>query len=60
MKGEGTRMVNGSYFNELDIRKIMICISHGENTYDKSKFIGNPEVELSGEAKKNIMDMIDG
>jgi len=37
----------------------MICISHGENTYDKSIFLGNPEVELSDEAKKKIMDMID-
>ena len=60
MKAEGTRMVNGNYFNELDIRKIMICIAHGDNTYDKSRFLGNPVVDLSDDAKNNITNLING
>jgi len=44
----------------LDIRKIMICIAHGDNTYDKSRFLGNPVVDLSDDAKNNITNLING
>jgi len=33
MKAEGAQMVNGRYFNDVDILKIMICIAHDNNTF---------------------------
>ena len=58
MKGEGTRMVHGKYCNELDIRKVMVCVSHGENTYEKSRFLGNPEVQLDPSHRRYLMNII--
>jgi len=58
--GEGTQMVNGKYNNELDIKKVMICIAHGDNTYNKSRFLENPEVELPESAKKSLINLIKG
>ena len=60
MKGEGTRMVNGNYKNDLDIRRVMICVAHGENTYGKSRFLECPEVEMSKSAKDNLIGMVRG
>ena len=60
MKGEGTKMVNGRYNNELNIREVMICLAHGENTYDKSRFLKSPQVEISESIKKNLINMING
>lgn len=44
MKAEGKTMVQGSYFNEMDIRKCMICLAHDSNSFDKTQFIDKPEV----------------
>lgn len=60
MKGEGTRMVNGNYSNELDIRKVMICVSHGENTYGKSRFLESPEVQLDPSHRRHLVNITKG
>ncbi len=60
MKGEGTRMVNGKYMNELDIRKVMICVSHGENTYGKSRFLESPEVQLDPSHRRYLVNITKG
>lgn len=60
MKGEGTRMVNGKYSNELDIRKVMICVSHGENTYGKTRFLDSPEVQLDPSHRIHLVNITKG
>ena len=53
---EGSLMSKGSSsFNELDIRKVMICVSHDNNTFDKSKFIDYPDVKIP---EHDIIDII--
>jgi len=48
----------GNNYNELDIRKMMICISHTTNTFDKSRFFDNPDVEFSDENLQNLLNII--
>lgn len=40
--GEGASMIDGSYLNHLDIRKVIICFSHGNNTYKGEKLLEAP------------------
>jgi len=48
----------GNVYNELDIRKMMICISHDTNTFSKSRFSDYPEVEIPKDNLKKLLDMI--
>jgi len=38
-RGEGRQMCAGSYWNQLDIRKAMICVAHGSNTFSKDQLL---------------------
>lgn len=55
--GEGASMIDGTYYNELDIRKVMICFSHGNNTYDKSKLQQAPSVTVPDVLRRNLLDI---
>ncbi|AAR26838.1 FirrV-1-A14 [Feldmannia irregularis virus a] len=35
-RGEARPLLQGSFYNELDISQTMICLAHGHNTVDKS------------------------
>lgn len=50
--------LNGNSCNDLDIRKMMICISHSTNTFDKSRFIDNPEIEISTDKLSELLKLI--
>lgn len=43
---EGSQMVKGRYFNEVNILKVMICVAHDSNSYDKKQFWDKDEVQL--------------
>ena len=55
MQGEGSSMVVGSYFNELDITRVMVCMAHSANTYDKSKLLQSTEVVIPEETRKRLL-----
>lgn len=52
--GEGVSMIAGKSYNELDIKKVMICFSHGSNTYDKSELLKAPSVVVPDEVRQNL------
>lgn len=55
---EGVNMlVRGTFFNEVDIRKIMICFAHDENTFKKDSLIDSTEVPISDDMRLMIMKM---
>lgn len=58
---EGSQMVNGRYFNQMDIRKIMMCVSHENNTYDKTEHLKNGATimlsQTSKDSMKKVMEM---
>lgn len=53
--GEGASMIAGSFFNELDIRKVMICFSHSSNTYDKAPLLRAPTVDIPDDLRQKLM-----
>jgi len=53
---EGVTMVKGKFFNEVDIKNVMTCISHNENTFDKSGLLTCAEVELNDSQRETIMN----
>lgn len=59
MKGEGSSMVTGSFFNELDITRIMVCIAHTNNTYDKTKLLESTEVLISESARNKLLQLVE-
>ena len=58
MKGEGSSMVGGSYFNQLDITRVMVCVAHNSNTYDKTRLLGSTEVSIGDEARESLLRLI--
>lgn len=57
MKGEGSKMVAGSYFNELDITRVMVCMAHTSNTYDKTKLLESTEVVIPEETRTSLLKL---
>lgn len=57
MKGEGSKMVAGSYFNELDITRVMVCMAHTSNTYDKTKLLESTEVIIPEETRSSLLKL---
>lgn len=57
MKGEGSKMVSGSYFNELDITRVMVCMAHTSNTYDKTKLLESTEVVIPEETRTSLLKL---
>lgn len=55
---EGSSMVAGSYFNEMDIKRIMVCVAHTENTYDKTRLLCSSEVKISEETRKSLLEVL--
>lgn len=47
-------MVNGAYCNELDITRVMVCIAHNSNTYDKKNLFDSTEVFVTEDAKASL------
>ena len=58
MSAEGAQMVDGKYLNELDIRRVMICLAHGSNTFDKKQFLESTEVELSDHQRNGLIESL--
>ena len=56
-RGEGASLLNGSCFNEMDIKKVMICVAHDDNTFDKSNFLKLPSVDLRIEERQRLMEI---
>lgn len=59
--GEGSSMVAGSFFNALDITKIMICVAHTCNTYDKTRLLSDENskgVVISREKRESLLNLI--
>lgn len=53
--GEGVQMVrtdDGSSYNDIDIRKIMMCVAHDSNTFNKTPILSNGTPLAIGEDKK--------
>ena len=57
MKGEGASMVSGSYFNEMDITRVMVCMAHDSNTYDKTNLLESNEVVISDMTRERLLDL---
>lgn len=55
MTGEGSSMVAGSFFNEMDITKVMVCMAHNSNTYDKTKLLESAEVVMADSARERLL-----
>lgn len=53
--GEGSRMIAGKSYNELDIRKVMICFSHSSNTYDKRELLKAPVVDIPEDLRQKLL-----
>lgn len=53
--GEGVQMVTGSFHNEIDIRKVMICVAHDSNTFDKTSLLCNGAVIDLDEGQKTAL-----
>lgn len=53
--GEGATMIAGSHFNHLDIRKVMICFSHDNNTYSKEKLLEAPTVDIPHDLRQKLL-----
>lgn len=58
MQGEGASLVQGSYFNEMDISKVMICIAHTNNTYDKTKLLNSTEIPISESTRDELLGIL--
>lgn len=57
-KGEGVQMVrmdDGSSYNEIDIRKVMLCVAHDSNTFDKTPILLNGIPLEIGEGQKEAL-----
>lgn len=52
MKAEGSTMVRGKFFNEMDISRLMICIAHSSNSFDKIQFLDRDEVSISNNQRE--------
>ena len=50
-------MVTGSYFNEMDISRVMVCMAHTNNTYDKTKLLESTEVVISDETRDRLLQL---
>lgn len=57
MQGEGSSMATGSFFNEMDITRVMVCISHTSNTYDKTNLLGSTEVVIPNETRAKLLQL---
>lgn len=57
--GEGVKMVAGSFHKEIDIRRVMICVAHDSNTFDKTSLLrdGSP-IEISREKKCCLREIL--
>lgn len=53
--GEGISMIAGKFYNELDIRRVMICFSHGSNTYDKIELLKAPSVDIPDDMRQKLV-----
>ena len=59
MKAEGAGLVKGKFFNEMDIRKVMICVAHSGNTFSKKCFLEKTsEIEITEEQKNSMIKML--
>ena len=57
--GEGVPMVTGSFYNEIDIRKVMICVAHESNTFDKTALLrSGMRLELKNEGKESLREVL--
>ena len=57
MQGEGSTMVAGSYFNEMDITRVMVCMAHTNNTYDKTKLLESTEVVIPDATRDKFLQL---
>jgi len=55
--GEGITMVNGKFYNEMDIRRVMICFAHGNNTYDKTALLKCPAVDIPEDLRRQLLEL---
>jgi glycosyltransferase involved in cell wall biosynthesis len=55
---EGSQMVKGRCFNKMDIRKVMLCVSHENNTYDKTELLKHGAIVILSQAAKDGMKKI--
>jgi glycosyltransferase involved in cell wall biosynthesis len=57
--GEGAQMVAGSFYNEIDIRRVMMCVAHGSNTFDKAPLLcGGASIELGDDKKEYMREIL--
>ena len=59
--GEGVQMVqkeDGSSYNLIDIRRVMICVAHDSNTFDKSRILcEGANIDMSEGQKKVLRSL---
>lgn len=62
--GEGVQMVrtdDGSSYNDIDIRKIMLCVAHDSNTFDKTPILYTGiRLEIDEGKKQPLRDILMG
>ena len=52
-------MVSGSFHNQIDIRKVMMCVAHGSNTFDKTPLLSTGAVlELGIDHKESLRELM--
>ena len=57
--GEGVNMVKGAFHNEVDIRRVMMCVAHDSNTFDKTSLLCNGGViTLDGKNKDSLRELL--
>ena len=56
-KGEGVNLVKDKFFNEVDIRKVMICFAHSGNSCKKDSLLDATEVPISEDMRLMLMEM---
>ena len=58
--GEGSQMVSGEFYRDIDIRRVMICVAHGSNTFDKGTLLRDGVVVPLSDDNKEYMREIMG
>lgn len=56
--GEGQPMVRGRFDNDLDIRKVVVCVVHDNNTFNKTMFSNFPVVPLTQKQKQALINLL--
>lgn len=55
--GEGAGIARGAFWNELDIKKVMICFAHDGNTFKKDALQNATEVRIPESLRQQLFNL---